>query len=323
LRPAEISTLTPLIFNALTNISFNAGRQSWNPPSAFGATTMKTHSIAGGGGLRLHVREWGKANGRAILFIHGWSQNHLCWRKQYESELADAFRLVAFDLRGHGMSEAPQAPEHYTQAQLWGDDIAAIIDHLDLEQPILVGWSYGGFVICDYVRAHGQETIGGINFVSAAVTLDTAAFGVLIGPGFLEHVPGATADDFLANIQAMRAFVRGFTARPLPRDEYETALCWNIAVPARVRGALVSRVIDSDSVLRALERPVIMTHGLGDTVVLPAMGNHILKTCRASIASWYAETGHAPFLEDPLRFNGELAGLAHKAKLALRPTEVR
>ena len=71
------------------------------------AGRIKVHLVRGGGGLRLHVREWGKADGPPILFIHGWSQNHLCWARQYESALADEFRLVAYDLRGHGMSEAP------------------------------------------------------------------------------------------------------------------------------------------------------------------------------------------------------------------------
>jgi non-heme chloroperoxidase len=66
--------------------------------------------------VKLHVREWGKVDAPAILFIHGWSQNHLCWRKQHESQLADRFRLVAFDLRGHGMSEAPEAQDQYTEA---------------------------------------------------------------------------------------------------------------------------------------------------------------------------------------------------------------
>ena len=78
---------------------------------------MKIHSVVGGGGMKLHVREWGKADAPPVLFIHGWSQNHLCWRKQYESQLADAYHLVAFDLRGHGMSEAPEAKEHYTESQ--------------------------------------------------------------------------------------------------------------------------------------------------------------------------------------------------------------
>ena len=119
------------------------------------SSVTEIHTVKGGGGLRLHVREWGKPDGPPILFIHGWSQNHLCWAKQYESALADEFRLVAYDLRGHGMSEAPLEPEHYTDGKLWADDVAAIIDQLRLDRPVLVGWSYGAFVICDYVRTHG------------------------------------------------------------------------------------------------------------------------------------------------------------------------
>jgi pimeloyl-ACP methyl ester carboxylesterase len=52
---------------------------------------------------RSNVLEWGKADAPPILFIQGWSQNDLCWRKQYERQLADAFHLVALDLRGHGI----------------------------------------------------------------------------------------------------------------------------------------------------------------------------------------------------------------------------
>ena len=194
---------------------------------------MKVHTVRGGGGLRLHVREWGKPDGPPILFIHGWSQNHLCWAKQYESALADEFRLVAYDLRGHGMSEAPLEPEHYTDGKLWADDVAAIIDQLRLDRPVLVGWSYGAFVICDYVRAYGQDRIAAINFVEGAVKLGEAAFGTLIGPGFLDHFAGATADDLPTNIGAMRSFVQGVPAsKPLPADDFETALCWNIVVPA-------------------------------------------------------------------------------------------
>jgi pimeloyl-ACP methyl ester carboxylesterase len=111
------------------------------------AQTRTIHTVQGGGGLRLHVREWGKADGPPILFIHGLSQSHLCWAKQYQSSLAEEFRLVAYDLRGHGMSEAPLEPEHYSDGALWADDVAAIIDQLRLDRPVVVGWSYGGFVI--------------------------------------------------------------------------------------------------------------------------------------------------------------------------------
>ena len=58
-----------------------------------------------------------------------------------EGSLREEFRLVAYDLHGHGMSEAPLEPEHYTDGKLWADDVVAIIDELRLDRPVLVGWS--------------------------------------------------------------------------------------------------------------------------------------------------------------------------------------
>jgi len=274
----------------------------------------KIHTVRGGGGLRLHVREWGKPDGPPILFIHGWSQNHLCWVKQYESALADEFRLVAFDLRGHGMSEAPLEAEHYTDGKLWADDVAAIVDDLRLDRAVLVGWSYGAFVICDYVLVHGQDRVAAINLVEGAVRLGEAAFGTLIGPGFLDHFADATADDLPTNIWAIRSFVRACVVKPVPADDLETAMCWNIVVPAPVRANLAARAIDCDDVLRTLDVPLLVTQGRADTVVLPAMAEHVLATCPGAEASWYDGVGHVPHLEEPERFNRELATLTRRVR---------
>jgi non-heme chloroperoxidase len=273
----------------------------------------KVHTVRGGGGLRLHVREWGKADGPPILFLHGFSSSHQCWARQYRSSLAGEFRLVACDLRGHGMSEAPLEPEHYTDANLWADDVAAIIDQLDLDRPVLVGWSYGGFIICDYVRAHGQDRIAAADFVAGGVKLGASALGTLVGPGFLDHIAGATADDLPTNIVAMRALVRTFHAKPLPRDEVETMLCASMVVPSRIRASLVAREIDDDDVLRTLEVPLLVTQGRADTVVLPAMAEHIRATCPVAKVSWYSGVAHLPQLEEPERFNRELAELTRRA----------
>jgi pimeloyl-ACP methyl ester carboxylesterase len=278
------------------------------------AASVRVHTVTGGGGLRLHVREWGKEDGPPILFIHGWSQNHLCWAKQYESDLADEFRLVAYDLRGHGMSDAPLEPEHYTDAKLWADDVAAIVEGLGLTQMTLVGWSYGSFVICDYVREHGQDRIAAVEFVEGAAKLGPDAFGTLIGPGFLEPFADATADDLPSNIRGMRAFLKGALVKPVAADDFETALCWSVAVPARVRANLGAREIDCDDVLRSLGVPLIVTQGREDIVVLPAMAEHILATCPTAEASWYDGVGHAPHLEEPERFNRELAELTRRVR---------
>ncbi len=275
---------------------------------------MTIHAVKGGGGLRLHVREWGRPDGPPILFIHGISQSHLCWAKQYESALADEFRLVAYDLRGHGMSDAPLEPEHYTDAELWADDVAAIIEQLGLDRPVLVGWSYGGFVICDYVRVHGQDRIAAIDFVAGGTALGQAAFGTLIGPGFLDYFADLTADDLPANIRGMRGLVKAFAAKPLPLDDVETLLCSGMTVPARIRANLGARQIDGDDVLRTLRVPLLVSQGRADTIVLPAMAEHVLATCPTAEPSWYDGVGHTPFLEDPERFNRELAALTRRVR---------
>jgi non-heme chloroperoxidase len=276
--------------------------------------TMKIHEVRGGGGLRLHVREWGREDGPPILFIHGWSMSHLCWAKQYESALAGEFRLVAYDLRGHGMSEAPLEPEHYTDGQLWADDVAAIIEQLGLDRPVLVGWSYGGFIICDYVRAHGQDRIAAVDFVAGAVRLGPAAFGTLIGPGFLDHFADATSTDLPTSIRGMRGLVNAFAAKPLPPEEVETLLASSMTVPVQIRANLTAREIDGDDALRTLRVPLLVTQGRNDTIVLPAMAEHVLATCPTAEPSWYDGVGHTTFLEDPDRFNRELAALTRHAR---------
>ena len=275
---------------------------------------MIINSIQGGGGIRLHVREWGNASAPSILFIHGWSQNHLCWSKQYKSELAKSYRLVALDLRGHGMSEAPREASAYQNPQLWADDIAAIMKELLLERPILVGWSYGGFIICDYIRAYGQENISGIVFAGAATTLHPPTLSEFIGPGFINVVTDAISEDLPTSLLAMRQFMHNCIARPLALEDLETALCWQMVVRPDVRGALVTREINSDDVLHSLRVPLLVAHGRQDYVVLPTMAEHVLETCPKATASWYDDVGHAPFLEDPDRFNRELAELVHHVR---------
>ena len=272
---------------------------------------MKIHTVTGGGGLRLQAREWGNADGPPILFIHGLSQNHLCWHRQYESALVGEFRLAAYDLRGHGMSDAPLEAEHYIDGKLWADDLAAVIDQLRLDRPVLVGWSYGSLIACDYVRAHGQDQIAAIDVVGGAFSLGPSAFGTLIGSGFLDHFADLTADDLPTNIRAVRGLVKAFAAKPLPAEDVETLLCSSMAVPARIRANLDPE-IDCDDVLRALEVPLLITHGRADTVVLPAIAeqpSYCTTASRPGTKAWPTR-----FLEQPERFNRELAEFTRRAR---------
>jgi pimeloyl-ACP methyl ester carboxylesterase len=271
---------------------------------------MNVHTVRGGGGTKLRVREWGNEKGRPILLIHGWSQNLRCWEMQYDSPVLKGFRLVAFDLRGHGESEAPSKADAYTRGDLWADDIAAIMRVLELKRPVFVGWSYGGFVIADYVRKHSEKQIAGINFVGAAVVLGQKAFGTLIGPGFLENAPGACNPDPATHRAALERLLRAIFVKPIPQKTFDALLDISLMVSPQVRGFLIQRELDYTRLLEQLSVPVLVTHGRADTVVLPAMAEHILNHCKTAKASWYDGVGHAPFVEDAERFNKELARFA-------------
>ncbi|MEQ8662843.1 MAG: alpha/beta hydrolase [Gammaproteobacteria bacterium] len=273
----------------------------------------KRHTVAGGGDVALNVLEWGRPDGPPILFVHGWSQTYMSWLKQLESPLAERFRLVAFDLRGHGLSAAPAAQSAYTDSALWAADVAAVIDALGLERVVLVGWSYGGLVITDYLRAYGAGAVAGVNLVGATVRLDEAALGPLIGPGFYDIFARAVGDDLEAGIDAMREFVERCFAQKLSRADYERTLCWNMTVRPDVRAALAAREVDNLDVLAALACPLLLSHGRRDVVVLPAMSERVLAACAHATASWYDDAGHGPFIEDAARFNAELADFVQLA----------
>src|SRR5262249_61530199 len=93
--------------------------------------------------------------GSGILFITGFSQASLSWQGKVESNLAKEFRMVTYDLRGHGNSDKPLEPEKYKESKAWADEVQAVIDAAKLKRPVLVGWSYGGGVIGDYLAIHG------------------------------------------------------------------------------------------------------------------------------------------------------------------------
>ena len=277
-------------------------------------THMRTHAVRGAGDVLLHVREWGPPGGTPIVLIHGISQSHQCWTRQYDSSLVDEFRLVAYDLRGHGMSEAPADAASYTDERMWADDLAAVVDHLGLEQPVLVGWSYGAFVIGDYLRVHGQHNVAALNFAAGAVRLGHAAFGTLIGPGFIDHFADLISDDLPTSIRGLRGLIDGFATQPLSPDDRETLLCASMVVPAAIRAHLGARDLNYDDVLRHLRVPLLVSQGRADTIVLPAMAQHMLDICPTAEASWYDDVSHTPFLEHADRFNQELANLARRTR---------
>jgi non-heme chloroperoxidase len=260
--------------------------------------------ITGGGGVRLHVVETGNPMGRAILFVHGFSQSWLSWRRQMSSDLASDYRLVALDLRGHGQSDKPR--ERYADRLLWADDILAVTRELHMEQPVLCGWSYGPIVILDYVRAYGEDDIGGVSFVDGLTKLGSDEALSVLSPKMLSLVPGLFATETEESVRSLTSLVRMcFVEEPSSEDLY-LMLGYNLAVPPYVRQALFSRSLDNDDLLPTIRKPVLVVHGAQDAVVKPAVVDQHKGSIAHAQIQLMPGAGHAPFWDDAETFNEHL-----------------
>ena len=268
---------------------------------------MESHRITGGGGVQLHVVEAGNSRGRPILFIHGFSQCSLSWSRQLNSGLADDHRLVAVDLRGHGLSDKPS--DGYGDSRLWADDIDAVIRTLGLEQPILCSWSYG-FPALDYVRHYGDNGIAGLQLVGAITKLGTEDAMSVITPECLSLVPGFFATNVDESVRSLESLLRlCFPREPSAEDLY-LMLGYSVSVPPYVRQALFSRSVDNDDVLAKIRKPVLLTHGAEDAVVKPeVVDRHKARLSHAQI-DIMPNTGHAPFWDQATSFNRRLREFA-------------
>lgn len=251
-----------------------------------------------------NVAAWHNGNpaGRPIVLLHGFSLDHTVWDGvRSDPELSERCHLVAPDLRGHGRSGRPADIHGYTDGRLWADDLKGVIDSFELRRPILVGWSYSGRAVNDYLRHHGSSNVAGLVFVAAATLADPSAIGPahrclaeLCSPE--PEVEQAASETFLREVlrqvpgsQTYEKFARAL-ARTAPQQ----------------RSWLRSRVLDYDGMLASLDLPVLACHGAEDGVVLPVLAQRLGAVMKQARISLYPSCGHAPFIEDPRRFCKDL-----------------
>src|SRR5512139_578071 len=137
------------------------------------APAAKTFTVRTPDGVSIAAQQWGNPDGPEILLIHGFSQSHLSWSRQFRGDLAQSFRLLTYDIRGHGGSDKPLDEVFYRDPRRWAAEVKAVMEAAKLKKPVLVGWSYGGRIIAEYLMEYGDKDIAGINFVGAFLKVDS------------------------------------------------------------------------------------------------------------------------------------------------------
>jgi non-heme chloroperoxidase len=269
-------------------------------------------TVTGATGVRLAVHLAGPEDAPPILLLHGWAQSGAVWRRQLTGPLAQRFRLIAPDLRGHGDSDVPATG--YDCGAEWAADVAALLAFAG-RPAVLLGWSYGGLVLTDYLRVHGTAGVAGIVLAGAITEIGRGHPGGKVGPLMRAALPDALTAD--RGERAMTAFVTGM-AGGRPSALAEELIAASLRVPAPVRAALFDRDVDSAAVLAAVDVPALVLHGRADAVVDPAAAEYAAGLLPDVRTRWLDGVGHLPFAERAAEFDTALTEFAQDC---FSPTE--
>jgi non-heme chloroperoxidase len=261
-------------------------------------------------GVGVSVGEWGNPAGPEILLVHGQAQSVLSFKRQTSSALARDFRIVAYDLRGHGASDKPGDPVFYQDGKRWADEVHAVITAKRLRKPVVVGWSLGGRVLRQYLMSHGDGALSGINFLSTRPIEDPS----ISGPASKAYA-ASTSRELAGRIAACVAFLRACYEKPPTEEDFVEAVAFNFTMPFWVRDALAGWATDPQAVRAAFARvrvPTLVTHGRRDRLILPQAAEMTAAAIKGATVSFYDDCGHAPFYEDAERYNRELAAFVSR-----------
>lgn len=269
--------------------------------------------VEGPGGTRLFVEENGDPTRPTILWIHGYCQCRLSWDRQFENEqLASRFHLVRLDLRGHGLSDKPTDPAAFQDGKIWADDIQAVISALSLNKPVLAGWSYGGFIICDYIRHYGQDNLGGLIFVAAATEMGRDEANTLLGAEFLQLVPGFFSTDYATGSAALQQFMGMATYKELDPHTFYSLVGFNsVTLPASRQGMFM-RELDNGAILQTITVPALIVQGRDDRIVLSSSSDNIARHIPHVSRVDYDRCGHVPFVEAAEQFNRDVTAFLQR-----------
>ncbi|WP_413464355.1 alpha/beta fold hydrolase [Dietzia sp. PP-33] len=276
------------------------------------APTPALASTVSSDGTVIAYRVLGDPEARPLVLVHGWAQSGACWGPELLAALAERFRVVAVDLRGHGYSAVADAG--YDSPQQWADDLEAVLDAAGIGEggvgggAILLGWSYGGIVVADYLASRGEGRVAGLVLCGAVTSVSRSAGGA-VGPAMMAVTGGAFEEDPATAISALASFGTAMM-RSGDGTSRQRIFGLSLATPPAVRQKLLTRRVDNDETLRGLTVPALVMHGEHDGVVLPAAGQANAEMIPDAHYVGFADSAHAPFIEEMPRFLTELDAFA-------------
>ncbi|WP_405697517.1 alpha/beta fold hydrolase [Streptomyces sp. NBC_01185] len=219
-------------------------------------------------GTDIFYKDWG--TGRPVVFSHGWPLNADAWDDQMHLVASHGYRAVAHDRRGHGRSGQPW---HGNDMDTYADDLAQLIEHLELRDAVLVGHSTGGGEVTRYIGRHGTARVG------KAVLLGAVPPLMLRTDANPEGLPIEAFDAIRAGVSADRSQFYadlslpfyGFNRPGATVSQGVSDAFWLQSMQVGLKGALdciraFSETDFTDDLAR-IDVPTLIAHGDDDQIV--------------------------------------------------------
>src|SRR6266511_3117002 len=219
-------------------------------------------------GTEIYYKDWGE--GPAVMFSHGWPLSSDMWDGQMLFLAQNGFRAVAHDRRGHGRSSQPSSGNDMNG---YADDLAAVIEALDLNQVTLVGHSTGGGEVARYIGRHGTSRVAKAVLIAAVppIMVKSAA-----NP---EGLPMEVFDELRAKLasdrsQTYKEFAGPFYGANRPGAKVSQGVLdqfWLWSMQSGLKNAYESikafSETDFTEDLKKIDVPALVLHGEDDQIV--------------------------------------------------------
>lgn len=261
-------------------------------------------------GTKIFYKDWGRRDGQPLVFSHGWPLSSDAWDAQLLYFGHKGFRVIAHDRRGHGRSDQPWDGNTMDR---YADDLAEVIEQLDLRNAVLIGHSTGGGEVVHYVGRHGSARVAKVILVGAVPPL------MLKTADNPEGTPIEVFDGIRAGVAANRSQLYydlslpfyGFNRDGAKIDEGFREGFRQQGLAGGIKGEYdcvreFSEVDYSDD-LKAIDRPTLIIHGDDDQIVpIKASAEKTAELVKGSVFKVYQGGSHGLAQVDGDRFNADV-----------------
>lgn len=259
-------------------------------------------------GTRIFYKDWGK--GQPILFSHGWPLSADAWDGQMLFFGQNGFRVIAHDRRGHGRSDQPWDGNNMDQ---YADDLAELIEQLDLKDLIMIGHSTGGGEVAHYIGRHGTARVAKVVLVGAVppLMLKTDANPQGTPREVFDGIREGTATNRSQFFKDLTMPFYGFNRDGAKVNEGIRESFWLQGMMGSIKGHYDCvhefSEVDYTEDLKAIDRPTLVIHGDDDQIVpFVASGEKTAKIVKDARLLVYKDGAHGLAEVQADKFNADV-----------------